>query len=116
MKAHAKRRGKARGRVQRYADGATSTHAKRRGKEYAEKRGKNGYTICTKVQDSRIQEETKMSDTLSSIKAEAEKKIETAGDQESLEEIRVSILGKKGALTQILKSMKTKILMSINLM
>ena len=47
-----------------------------------------------------------MSDTLSSIKAEAEKKIETAGDQESLEEIRVSILGKKGALTQILKSMK----------
>ena len=47
-----------------------------------------------------------MSDTLLSIKAEAEKKIETAGDQESLEEIRVSILGKKGALTQILKSMK----------
>ena len=30
-----------------------------------------------------------MSDTLSSIKAEAEKKIETAGDQESLEEIRL---------------------------
>jgi len=47
-----------------------------------------------------------MSDTLLSIKVEAEKKIETAGDQESLEEIRVSILGKKGALTQILKSMK----------
>ncbi len=47
-----------------------------------------------------------MSDTLQSIKVEAEKKIETAGDQESLEEIRVSILGKKGALTQILKSMK----------
>ncbi len=47
-----------------------------------------------------------MSDTLQSIKVEAEKKIETAGDQEGLEEIRVSILGKKGALTQILKGMK----------
>ncbi|MBR0147100.1 MAG: phenylalanine--tRNA ligase subunit alpha, partial [Eubacterium sp.] len=44
--------------------------------------------------------------TLQSIKEAAEKKIQEAINAESLDEIRVSILGKKGELTQILKGMK----------
>ena len=40
--------------------------------------------------------------TLQSIKEAAEKKIAEAASAESLEEIRVGILGKKGELTQIL--------------
>ena len=44
--------------------------------------------------------------TLQRIKEEAEKRIAEAVSAEALEEIRVSILGKKGELTQILKSMK----------
>ena len=44
--------------------------------------------------------------TLQNIKEEAEKKITEAISAESLEEIRVSILGKKGELTRILKGMK----------
>ena len=44
--------------------------------------------------------------TLQRIKEEAEKRIAEAVSAEALEEIRVSILGKKGELTQILKRMK----------
>ena len=47
-----------------------------------------------------------MSTTLQKIKEAAEARIAASGNQESLEEIRVSILGKKGELTQILKGMK----------
>ncbi len=47
-----------------------------------------------------------MSTPLQSIKEAAEKKIAEALNSETLEEVRVAILGKKGELTQILKSMK----------
>ncbi len=47
-----------------------------------------------------------MSESLQKIQEEAVQKIREASNQEMLEEIRVSILGKKGALTQILKGMK----------
>ena len=47
-----------------------------------------------------------MSKTLEEIRAEALKRIEGSNNLENLEEIRVSVLGKKGELTEILKSMK----------
>ena len=47
-----------------------------------------------------------MSTTLQSIREAAEKKIAESVNADSLEEIRVSILGKKGELTRILKGMK----------
>ena len=45
-------------------------------------------------------------ENLDRIKAEALKQISEAGALETLEEARVSILGKKGELTAVLKSMK----------
>ncbi len=47
-----------------------------------------------------------MKEKLESIKANALAKIESAGDLEKLNEIRVAILGKKGELTAVLKGMK----------
>ncbi len=47
-----------------------------------------------------------MKERLEAIKAEAFSKIEEAGTLDKLNEIRVSILGKKGALTEVLKGMK----------
>ena len=47
-----------------------------------------------------------MKERLEKIREEAEKKIAAALSPEALDEIRVSILGKKGELTQILKGMK----------
>lgn len=47
-----------------------------------------------------------MAKTLQEIREAAEQKIEEAADMESLDKIRVSVLGKKGELTQILKGMK----------
>ena len=47
-----------------------------------------------------------MSKTLQEIREEALARIAASGNIESLEEIRVNFLGKKGELTQILKSMK----------
>lgn len=46
-----------------------------------------------------------MKEQLEAIASEAMKKLETIKDMKSLEEIRVSFLGKKGKLTGILKSM-----------
>lgn len=46
-----------------------------------------------------------MKELLEQIKEETLKKIELAEDSQSLESIRVEVLGKKGALTQILKGM-----------
>lgn len=47
-----------------------------------------------------------MKDKLEAIKAEALSKIENAGDLDSLNDIKVAVLGKKGELTAVLKSMK----------
>ena len=47
-----------------------------------------------------------MKDKLNAIKEAALKQIETAKDLDALNDIRVSVLGKKGELTQVLKSMK----------
>ncbi len=47
-----------------------------------------------------------MSRSLEEIREEALKTINSSDNLEKLEEIRVSLLGKKGALTEILKSMK----------
>ncbi len=47
-----------------------------------------------------------MSKTLQEIRQEAEEKIKATFTAETLDEIRVNVLGKKGELTQILKSMK----------
>ncbi len=47
-----------------------------------------------------------MKEKLEQIKAEALSQIEATGALEKLNEIRVTYLGKKGELTQVLKSMK----------
>ena len=47
-----------------------------------------------------------MNETLRTIEEETRARIEEAESQEALDEVRVSILGKKGRLTQILKGMK----------
>lgn len=47
-----------------------------------------------------------MSRSLQEIKDEVAQKIAEAVDVETLDAIRVSVLGKKGELTQILKGMK----------
>lgn len=47
-----------------------------------------------------------MKEKLEAIKAEALAKIESAGDLDALNEIKVAVLGKKGELTAVLKSMK----------
>ena len=48
-----------------------------------------------------------MNEKLQKIKEDALEKIRTAQDMNALNDIRVSVLGKKGALTEIMKSMKT---------
>ena len=47
-----------------------------------------------------------MNDVLAKIREEAEKRISRSETPESLDEVKVSILGKKGELTQMLKTMK----------
>ena len=47
-----------------------------------------------------------MRDKLEAIKAEALAKIESAEVVSTLNDVKVAILGKKGELTQVLKSMK----------
>lgn len=47
-----------------------------------------------------------MKEKLEAIKAEALTKIESASDLDALNEIKVAVLGKKGELTAVLKSMK----------
>ncbi len=47
-----------------------------------------------------------MKEKLEAIKAEALARIEGAGDLDSLNDIKVAVLGKKGELTAVLKSMK----------
>lgn len=47
-----------------------------------------------------------MKELLSKIREEAEKRIAASDTPEALDEIKVSVLGKKGELTQILKGMK----------
>ena len=47
-----------------------------------------------------------MKEQLEQLKAQALKKIEESKDLNALNDVRVSILGKKGELTNILKSMK----------
>lgn len=47
-----------------------------------------------------------MKEKLEQIKAEALKQIEASDALEKLNEVKVNILGKKGALTAVLKSMK----------
>ncbi len=47
-----------------------------------------------------------MKEKLEAIKAEALAKIESANDLDALNEIKVAVLGKKGELTAVLKSMK----------
>ena len=47
-----------------------------------------------------------MKEMLEKIKEQAEKQIAAATSPEALDEIKVSVLGKKGELTQILKGMK----------
>lgn len=47
-----------------------------------------------------------MREKLESIKAEALSKIENAGNLDNLNDIKVAVLGKKGELTAVLKSMK----------
>ena len=47
-----------------------------------------------------------MKEMLEKIKQEAERRIAESGTPEALDEIKVSVLGKKGELTQILKGMK----------
>ena len=47
-----------------------------------------------------------MKEKLEAIKAEALARIEGAGDIDSLNDIKVAVLGKKGELTAVLKSMK----------
>ena len=45
-------------------------------------------------------------ETLDQIRNEAMKQIEAAGALDALNDVRVNILGKKGELTAVLKSMK----------
>ena len=47
-----------------------------------------------------------MNDKLQKIREEAERRIAESRNNESLDEIKVAFLGKKGELTQMLKSMK----------
>ena len=47
-----------------------------------------------------------MNETLERIKAQALKQIEIASDANSLNDLKVAVLGKKGELTQVLKGMK----------
>lgn len=47
-----------------------------------------------------------MKEKLEAIKAEALAKIDSAKDLDSLNDIKVAVLGKKGELTAVLKSMK----------
>lgn len=47
-----------------------------------------------------------MKEKLQAIREEALAKIETAGDLDALNDIKVNVLGKKGELTQVLKGMK----------
>lgn len=47
-----------------------------------------------------------MKDRLEQIKEEVRKQVEAAGTLDKLNEVRVNALGKKGALTEVLKSMK----------
>ncbi|MCR5469187.1 MAG: phenylalanine--tRNA ligase subunit alpha [Lachnospiraceae bacterium] len=47
-----------------------------------------------------------MKETLQKIKEETIKKIQSSGDLDNLNEVRVAVLGKKGELTSLLKSMK----------
>ena len=47
-----------------------------------------------------------MKEKLNAIRQAALKQIENAKDLDALNDIRVSVLGKKGELTQVLKSMK----------
>ena len=47
-----------------------------------------------------------MSKSLEEIRLETEERINRAESTESLDEIRVSVLGKKGSLTEIMKTMK----------
>ena len=47
-----------------------------------------------------------MREKLQAIREEAIAKIEAAKDLDALNEIKVNVLGKKGDLTQVLKSMK----------
>ena len=47
-----------------------------------------------------------MKDRLEQIREEVRAQIEAAGTLEKLNEVRVSALGKKGALTEVLKGMK----------
>lgn len=46
-----------------------------------------------------------MKEQLEAIRAQAEAELEAAGSQQALEELRIKYLGKKGALTGILKQM-----------
>ncbi len=48
-----------------------------------------------------------MIDQLNTLKEEALERIRQAEDEEALEQVRVSVLGKKGALTDILKQLKS---------
>ena len=50
--------------------------------------------------------EVAMKDRLEQIREEVRAQIEAAGTLEKLNEVRVSALGKKGALTEVLKGMK----------
>ncbi len=47
-----------------------------------------------------------MKDRLEQIKEEVRKQVEAAGTLDKLNEVRVNALGKKGALTEVLKGMK----------
>ena len=49
-----------------------------------------------------------MKERLEAIKKAALEKIEQADAMDSLNDIRVSVLGKKGELTQVLKGMKDR--------
>ena len=53
-----------------------------------------------------------MKERLEAIKKAALEKIEQADAMDSLNDIRVSVLGKKGELTQVLKGMKDRILLT----
>ena len=46
-----------------------------------------------------------MKEQLEAIRAQAEAELENAASQQALEELRIKYLGKKGALTAILKQM-----------
>ena len=52
---------------------------------------------------TRRQQEVFMRDRLEQIKEEVRKQVEAAGTLDKLNEVRVNALGKKGALTEVLK-------------